>query len=123
MVFPQAVSVDVGSVRLTERFLHSDPVRAEEVTRDERRHRPRAGAACAAAFAARRSADLTLVGIAGTFTTLGRGGKATGALLPQRSSWQPLDAWTEVRRQIRLFQAKSIAERKQIAASSRSAPT
>ena len=29
----QAVSIDLGSVRLTERFLLSDPVQADEVTR------------------------------------------------------------------------------------------
>ena len=33
----RAVSIDIGSVRLTERFLHSDPVQAGEVdTHDTR---------------------------------------------------------------------------------------
>ena len=34
-----AVSIDIGSVRLTERFLHSDPVRADEVASHDHRHR------------------------------------------------------------------------------------
>lgn len=108
----QAVSVNVGSVRLTERFLGSDPVRAEEVTalidfvdreliplHEQVSHADQA---------------LTLVGIAGTFTTLA----AVEKRLEHYSHAQVhgcLLSRAEVRRQMRLFQAKSIAERKQIA--------
>jgi exopolyphosphatase / guanosine-5'-triphosphate,3'-diphosphate pyrophosphatase len=107
----QALSLNVGSVRLTERFLHSDPVRAGE---------------CVAMVAAideelkslrnqrlGQLSDLTLVGIAGTFTTLAAVEKKLihyshsevhGTTLPL----------SEVRRQVRLFQEKSVAERKTI---------
>ena len=66
--FSRAVSLDIGSVRLTERFLHSDPVHPSEVARmraaiDEDLERlPERGMPPEPAIA--------LVGIAGTFTTL-----------------------------------------------------
>ncbi|MGH7852044.1 MAG: Ppx/GppA family phosphatase, partial [Candidatus Binatia bacterium] len=63
-----AASIDLGSVRLTERFLHSDPVQPDEVTRmnaaidQELDCLPERGIIPSPPFA--------LVGIAGTFTTL-----------------------------------------------------
>ena len=63
-----ALSIDLGSVRLTERYLHSDPVQAGEVEAmdaaiDRALNRlPERGF--------RAEAALNLVGIAGTFTTL-----------------------------------------------------
>ena len=108
----QAVSVNVGSVRLTERFLNSDPVKAEEVTAliDAVN---RELAPLREQFS-RADQALTLVGIAGTFTTLA----AVEKQLERYSHSQVHGcclSLAEVRRQIRLFQAKSIAERKQIA--------
>ncbi len=107
----QAVSVDVGSVRLTERFLRSDPVDAEE---------------CKAMVAAidheiaplrdawpSDGSPLTLVGIAGTFTTLA----AVEKKLLRYSHGEVHGSHLtlgEVRRQIHLFQSQTLAERKAI---------
>jgi exopolyphosphatase/guanosine-5'-triphosphate,3'-diphosphate pyrophosphatase len=108
----EAVSVDLGSVRLTERFLHSDPPRAEECERMI--------AAIDEQFRPLRDrwlqdgAALTLVGIAGTFTTLAAVEKRL-----MRYSHSEVHGCTlsveEIRRQLRLFQAKPVAELKQIA--------
>ena len=107
----QAVSINIGSVRLTEQFLHSDPVHEEECEKMM--------AAIERALAQlprpwlKDSSILTLIGIAGTCTTLAAvekkltnysHGEVHGGLLT-------LD---EVRRQIELFQSKPIEERKAI---------
>ena len=107
----QFVSIDLGSVRLTERFLRSDPVRQEECQQmigaiDEEilPLRDRWG---------KDAAALTLVGIAGTFTTL-------AAVERQLSRYSHAEVHgctltlTEIQRQLRLYQGKTIAERKQI---------
>ena len=107
----QTLSVDVGSVRLTERFLRSDPVRAEE---------------CATTIAAidreltplrdewlARPSALTLVGIAGTFTTLAAVEKKLTRYSHGEVHGSTLTL-SEVRRQVKLFQEKSVAERKTI---------
>ena len=108
----QAVSVNVGSVRLTERFLHSDPVRAEEVAAMndavDRELVPLGKQLL------RADKVLTLVGIAGTFTTLAAVEKQLERYGHAEVHGSRLSL-AEVRRQIRLFQSKSIAERKQIA--------
>jgi exopolyphosphatase/guanosine-5'-triphosphate,3'-diphosphate pyrophosphatase len=110
--FSEAVSVNVGSVRLTERFLHSDPVRAEEVTAMNDAV-DRELAPLREQFS-RADQALTLVGIAGTFTTLAAVEKQLERYSHAEVHGSRLSL-AEVRRQIRLFQAKSIAERKQIA--------
>jgi exopolyphosphatase/guanosine-5'-triphosphate,3'-diphosphate pyrophosphatase len=110
--FSQAVSVNVGSVRLTERFLHSDPVRGEEVAALNQAV-DRELASLGEKFLPAEQA-VTLVGIAGTFTTL-------AAVEKQLASYNHAEvhgsrlSLAEVRRQIRLYQTKTIAERKQIA--------
>jgi exopolyphosphatase/guanosine-5'-triphosphate,3'-diphosphate pyrophosphatase len=63
----QARSVDIGSVRLTERFVHSDPVQPEEVARI----REQTAAALRANWPIETLAPVqTLIGTAGTVTTL-----------------------------------------------------
>ena len=107
----RALSIDVGSVRLTERFLHADPAGEDE---------------CAAMVAAidrdltsiREALDgsdtqLTLVGIAGTFTTLAAVEKRLVRYSHSAVHGACLKL-AEVKRQVRLFQGKSIAERKLI---------
>lgn len=107
-----AVSIDVGSVRLTERFLHSDPVRAEEVAalndavdrelaRLDRDFLSEAGV-------------LTLVGIAGTFTTLAAVEKQMRRYRHAGVHGSRLSR-AEVHRQIELYQRITVAERKRIA--------
>jgi exopolyphosphatase/guanosine-5'-triphosphate,3'-diphosphate pyrophosphatase len=106
-----AISVDVGSVRLTERFLHSDPVTQSEC------------AAVAGAIDAVLSPvgttwasalpELTLVGIAGTFTTLAAVEKKL-----ERYSHAEVHGSVlyrdEVRRQIEIYQHCTVAQRKTI---------
>jgi len=107
----QAISIDVGSVRLNERFLHSDPASADEVAPmiaaidREIARLPRLGILA--------DSNLTLVGIAGTFTTLAAVEKRLTRYSHSEvhGSFLTLD---EVRRQLSLFQEKSVAERKKI---------
>jgi exopolyphosphatase/guanosine-5'-triphosphate,3'-diphosphate pyrophosphatase len=107
----RALSIDIGSVRLTERFLHSDPVTDVE---------------CAEMAAAIDQAldsipetlggsghALTLVGIAGTFTTLAAIEKRLTRYSHSAVHGARLEL-AEIRRQVRLFQSKTIAERKTI---------
>jgi exopolyphosphatase/guanosine-5'-triphosphate,3'-diphosphate pyrophosphatase len=106
-----AVSIDVGSVRLTERFLHSDPVRADEVAPmvvaidREIAQLPGRGIY--------PDSSLLLVGIAGTFTTL-------AAVEKQLARYSHSDvhgsclSLSEVHRQVGLFQKKPVAERRKI---------
>jgi len=107
----RSTSLKVGSLRLTERYLRSDPVRDEE---------------CAAMvqgiddsvtslleqwrLAAR---DLTLVGIAGTLTTLAAVEKKLTRYSHSEVHGSTLSL-AEVRRQARLYQSLTVAERKTI---------
>jgi exopolyphosphatase/guanosine-5'-triphosphate,3'-diphosphate pyrophosphatase len=107
----EAVSVDVGSVRLTERFLHSDPVTQSEcdatVTVIDAALAPIAQRwMCALP-------NLTLVGIAGTFTTLA----AVEKKLSQYSHGEvhgSVLSLDEVRRQIMIYQGLTVEQRKTI---------
>jgi exopolyphosphatase/guanosine-5'-triphosphate,3'-diphosphate pyrophosphatase len=104
----EAVSVDVGSVRLTERFVHSDPVIPEEF-RSMTEEIERAVAPVVSRWL-RDMPALTLVGIAATFTTLvavqkGLAQYAHAAVHGSRI------ADNEVRRQIELYRAMSNARR------------
>jgi exopolyphosphatase/guanosine-5'-triphosphate,3'-diphosphate pyrophosphatase len=108
----QVLSVDVGSVRLTERFLHADPVRGDEVAAmlaaiDR-------GLAPVMASLASTNAALTLVGIAGSFTTVAAIEKRLVNYSHSQVHGSRLSLG-EVRRQIQLFREKTIEERKQIA--------
>jgi exopolyphosphatase/guanosine-5'-triphosphate,3'-diphosphate pyrophosphatase len=107
----RALSIDIGSVRLTERFLHSDPVSEDEwaamVAASDRELtsiREALGGS---------DTQLTLVGIAGTFTTLAAVEKQL-----ERYSHSAVHGaclkLAEVKRQVRLFRSKTIAERKLI---------
>jgi len=60
----EAVSLDIGSVRLFERHISADPPRADELAR------VRADIEQALAGAPRAAPNVTLVGVAGTVTTL-----------------------------------------------------
>jgi exopolyphosphatase/guanosine-5'-triphosphate,3'-diphosphate pyrophosphatase len=104
-------SLDVGSVRLTERFLRSDPVRDEECGEMIRA----IDSAIKPLIDQWDSADgLTLVGIAGTFTTLAAVEKQLTRYSHSEVHGSSLTVG-EVRRQIRLYREKTIAERKKIA--------
>jgi exopolyphosphatase/guanosine-5'-triphosphate,3'-diphosphate pyrophosphatase len=106
-----ALSIDLGSVRLTEQFLHSDPVLAEECA-------TMAGAIereLAALPNSWLTADfpLTLVGIAGTFTTLSAVEKKLLRYVHGEVHGSGLRLG-EVQRQLARFQSQTIAERKLI---------
>jgi exopolyphosphatase/guanosine-5'-triphosphate,3'-diphosphate pyrophosphatase len=107
----QAISIDLGSVRLTEQFLHSDPVQAQECATMagaiERELTGLPNSWLTVAF------PLTLVGIAGTFTTLSAVEKKLLRYVHGEVHGSGLTLG-EVRRQTALFQSKTIAERRLI---------
>jgi len=107
----RAVSIDVGSVRLTERYLHSDPVNTDDV------------AVMSAAIDA-HLAGLTneiacadaaplLVGIAGTFTTLAAIEQKLARYSHSKVHGSVLTL-TEVKRQVAMLQKLTIADRMRI---------
>jgi exopolyphosphatase/guanosine-5'-triphosphate,3'-diphosphate pyrophosphatase len=105
------LSLDLGSVRLTERFLRHDPPHPAEIAGLQ------AAVDAALAFPAscwRRGATaLTLVGVAGTFTTLAAVEKELVRYSHSQVHGSRLTRG-EVRRQIDLFAARSLAQRQQI---------
>lgn len=104
-------SLQMGAVRLTERFLFSDPVREEEWSRlaeavDDTLEGSLADWKEEAVFGA-------MVGMAGTFTTLSAVGKA----LVCYSSTEVHGSFLhreEIQRQIQIFKGRTIAERREI---------
>jgi exopolyphosphatase/guanosine-5'-triphosphate,3'-diphosphate pyrophosphatase len=107
----EAVSVDVGSVRLTERYLHSDPVTQSEC--DAMAAVMDAALAPIGAAWAHALPKLTLVGIAGTFTTMA----AVEKKLAQYSHGEvhgSLLSLGEVRRQIVIYRGLTVEQRKTI---------
>ncbi len=118
-------SLDVGSVRLTERFLASDPARREECDRliqtvDQSLGKPLAdwGALRQAQGRSLRqvqdeSSRLAMVGIAGTFTTLSAVEKGLTHYSHSEVHGSRLTR-AEVERQVELYRASTIAERKRI---------
>lgn len=108
----RSISLNLGSVRLTERFLHSDPVRDSEISQVRKAIDRELEPVIAEWRTDYRSP--TIVGIAGTFTTLAAVEKG----LKMYSHREVHGCWLrrlEVQRQIRLFKGKTIAERKEIA--------
>lgn len=126
-------SLDVGSVRLTERFLASDPARREECDRliqtvdqslgklladwgalrqaQGRSLRQAQGESNRPAGGERRRT--TMVGIAGTFTTLSAVEKGLTHYSHSEVHGSRLTR-AEVERQVELYRASTIAERKRI---------
>jgi exopolyphosphatase/guanosine-5'-triphosphate,3'-diphosphate pyrophosphatase len=107
----RATSINVGSVRLTERFLRSDPVTEDECARmltfiDQEVGRLRQGGPEVAG-------NLSLVGIAGTFTTLAAVEKRL-ARYSHHEVHGSLLTLSEVTRQASVYQQMSVAERKLI---------
>jgi exopolyphosphatase/guanosine-5'-triphosphate,3'-diphosphate pyrophosphatase len=107
----ETLSLDLGSVRLTERFLHGDPVRTDEsaamlqaIDRElaPLRHRWTQSAT-----------PLTMVGIAGTFTTLAAMEKQLERYSHHQVHGSVL-AIGEIRRQIKILETKSVAQRQSI---------
>lgn len=106
-----AISLDLGSVRLTERFLHSDPVHPGEIARmkdaiDEDLER-------LAERGIKPDPAIALVGIAGTFTTLAAMEKRL-AVYSHREVHGSLLTRDAVIRQVRRLEQKSIAERREM---------
>jgi exopolyphosphatase / guanosine-5'-triphosphate,3'-diphosphate pyrophosphatase len=107
----QAVSINIGSVRLTEQFLHSDPVQTEEC--EKMRLAIERELASLPHQWLKESSILTLVGIAGTFTTLSAVEKKLVRYAHREVHGSHLTQ-SAVRRQVALYQNKTIAERKTI---------
>ncbi len=106
-----AISIDLGTVRLTERYLHSDPVGADEV--DQMTAAIDREMSLAAERGIRAKSAVTLVGIAGTFTTLAAIEKKLERYSHSQVHGAILTA-DEVRRQIGVLQQSTIAERKRM---------
>jgi exopolyphosphatase / guanosine-5'-triphosphate,3'-diphosphate pyrophosphatase len=106
-----AVSLNLGSVRMTERFLRSDPVSAEEFARMT------SAIDSELTILGKRLGHLvgasTWVGIAGTFTTLAAVEKKLIRYSHAMVHGSDL-THVEVQRQVRLYRSKTIAERKTI---------
>ena len=107
----RSISLDLGSVRLTERFLFSDPVREEEcaqltTTIDHELQPLLVDWGIGGGFQA-------IVGIAGTFTTLAAIAKGLRRYSHGEVHGSCLSR-AEVVRQVQLFKGKTIAERKEI---------
>ena len=105
-------SLELGSVRLTERFLPSDPAREEECARltqavDQALTR-------LLADWGRPSSFNSMVGIAGTFTTLAAVRSGLREYSHSEVHGSRIDR-AEVARQIRLYKTKSVAGRREIA--------
>jgi len=107
----RAVSLDIGTVRLTERFLHHDPVRADEVRRMieaiDQELKP------LSAFIAAADPSVAMVGIAATFTTLVAMEKKLERYSHSAVHGSALSLKT-VRELVRQLQKKSLAERKRM---------
>jgi len=108
----EAVSLDLGSVKLTERWLRSDPVSDTECERVIEIIDRALGALPAARV--ERGAGSRLVGVAGTLTTLAAIEKGLVRYAHSEVHGSRLTL-REVQRQIRLLKSKTIEERKQIA--------
>ena len=107
----RSISLDLGAVRLTERFLLSDPVREEEFARlttaiDRELQPLLVDWGVGGGFHA-------IVGIAGTFTTLAAIAKGLRRYSHSEVHGSCLSR-AEVARQVQLFKGKTIAERKEI---------
>lgn len=108
----QAVSIDLGSVRLTERFLSSDPVQTDEVERmnaaidQELPHLSEHGIDL--------DPTVALVGIAATFTTLVAMEKKLARYCP-RDVHGSILTLAALRRQLERLRRRSVAERRQLA--------
>ncbi|MDH3442353.1 MAG: Ppx/GppA family phosphatase [Deltaproteobacteria bacterium] len=107
----ECVSIDVGSVRLTERCVHSDPVTQAQCDAMETAI-DRALAPIETHWLG-DSATLTLVGIAGTFTTLAAVEKKLSRYSHGEVHGSSLSL-SEVRRQINLYQGMTLAQRRSI---------
>jgi exopolyphosphatase/guanosine-5'-triphosphate,3'-diphosphate pyrophosphatase len=107
----RSTSLDLGSVRLSERFLHSDPVRDEE--RDAMVHAMDESLTSLLGQWGLKAVALTVVGIAGTFTTLAAVEKRLARYSHSEVHGSHLTL-AEVRRQVRLYQRLTVAERKTI---------
>ncbi len=106
-----ALSLNLGSVRLTERFLRSDPVRAEEFA--DLMSAIDSELAALAKHCRHLAGASTWVGTAGTFTTLAAVEKKLTRYSHSVVHGSHL-AHVEVQRQVRLYRSKTLAERKTI---------
>ncbi|HXG51220.1 MAG TPA: Ppx/GppA phosphatase family protein [candidate division Zixibacteria bacterium] len=107
----EARSVNLGSVRITERFLRSDPVTEAEIRLAVAAIDGAIASTCEPLRAA--AGARTMVGIAGTFTTLAAVARGLRRYSHEAVHGESLGL-AEVRRQARLYGERSIAERKRI---------
>jgi exopolyphosphatase/guanosine-5'-triphosphate,3'-diphosphate pyrophosphatase len=106
-----ALSLNLGSVRLTERFLRSDPVRAEEVA--DLTSAIDSELAALAKHWRHVAVASTWVGTAGTFTTMAAVEKQLTRYSHSVVHGSHL-THVEIQRQVQLYRGKTLAERKTI---------
>jgi exopolyphosphatase / guanosine-5'-triphosphate,3'-diphosphate pyrophosphatase len=106
-----ALSLNLGSVRLTERFLRSDPVRAEEVA--DLTSAMDSELAELAKHWRHLAVASTWVGTAGTFTTMAAVEKQLTRYSHSVVHGSHL-THVEVQRQVQLYRSRTLAERKTI---------
>jgi exopolyphosphatase/guanosine-5'-triphosphate,3'-diphosphate pyrophosphatase len=101
------ISIGIGSVRLTERFVHHDPATADDIAATRR--------AVGEALAAVRfpAAPLTLIGVAGTVTTLAAMAQSLSTYDPARVHGYELSRG-ELHRQIDRLAAADQRERERM---------
>jgi exopolyphosphatase / guanosine-5'-triphosphate,3'-diphosphate pyrophosphatase len=107
----KSLSLDLGSVRLTERFFRSDPIGAEEFT--DMTSAIDNGLAVLGEHLDHLAGASTWVGTAGTFTTMAAVEKQLTRYSHSVVHGSKL-THGEVQRQVRLYRSKTLAERKTI---------
>lgn len=105
---PRGISVNEGAVRLTERFIASDPPAAEELARMERHVE---GEIRAALDRLRPPAGAALIGVAGTAVTLAMVSMATPDFVPEKIHAYNMSC-TEVERIYRKFVESTVERRR-----------
>ena len=111
----RAVSLDIGSVRLTERHLHADPPRADEIAAARRDARAALDGLGTGFLGDAAGGAARLVGVAGTVTTLAAHALGVAPYDATRVHGARLDAATVARVSADLARA-SLAERRALPA-------
>ncbi|MGH9196541.1 MAG: exopolyphosphatase, partial [Acidimicrobiia bacterium] len=106
----QSISLDIGSVRMTERYIRSDPPEENELTKMERAIDK---ALDKAARALPRASEADLIGVAGTVTTLAAVQLGLRTYEPEKTNLFRLTD-QQVRRMYRRFSLMTLHERKNL---------
>jgi len=101
------ISLPLGSVRLTEQFLHSNPVQDEEMEKMEKKIREQL------VHIPHSQEPFLMVAVGGTATTLASVEQGLDEFIPEKIRHFVLKR-DELEKQLRLYRSKTIEERKKI---------